>query len=93
MEQATPELLTTASITNAFQPVHLVTPPGSPTLVTEKNTAYVEALRQLRASHAGHGAADQCQSGQSGGESTTAERLWTRRRSSRMDSVLDNRRA
>jgi type VI secretion system protein ImpL len=47
-ERAKPELLTAQSISSAFQPVHLVTPPASPTLVVEKNAAYVEALRQLR---------------------------------------------
>jgi type VI secretion system protein ImpL len=46
-EQPRPELATFADIPRAFQPVQLVVPPASQTWVTEKNNAYVDALRQL----------------------------------------------
>lgn len=41
---------TPAAISSAFQPVHWVVPPNSEKWVTESNTAYVDALAQLRSS-------------------------------------------
>jgi type VI secretion system protein ImpL len=38
---------TPADITNSFQPVHWVEPPGSETWVVDKNMAYIDALSQL----------------------------------------------
>ena len=43
----TPHRASTADITQAFQPVHSVVPPGSETWVVDKNNGYIAALSQL----------------------------------------------